>query len=174
MKTEIFESCEKFYSREDKKINGVSPTFAELYPDYEKQNETNEACWNCSDCSGCSGLKYEHQQADKKAVNAMLNIPKIEGTHSKVAAAIFADGCQLDMSDWHSCDTTHCRGGWVVNLAGAAGKALENQTSTEFAAMMIYKESSDIRVSPTRFYEDNETAMADILRCAELEAAKQQ
>jgi hypothetical protein len=38
--------------------------------------------------------------------------------------------------------------------------------------MQIYKASSDIRVSPVRFYETNEVAMADIKRCAEEEAAK--
>ncbi len=98
----------------------------------------------------------------------MLNIPKIEGIHSKVANAVSADGA-LEMGIWLVCETTHCRAGWVVHLAGEDGKKLESQTSTEFAAMMIYKESSDIRVSPTRFYESNEVAMADILRCAELE-----
>jgi len=75
------------------------------------------------------------------------------------------------MGDWHTCETTHCRAGWIVDLAGDAGKRLEKKTSTEFAAMMIYKKSSPIYVSPARFYEDNETAMADIIRCAELEAA---
>jgi len=101
----------------------------------------------------------------------MLNIPKIENIHQTIAAAVTQEGCKLNMGDWHTCETTHCRAGWPVFLAGDAGKALEDQTSTEFAAMMIYKESSDIRVSPVRFYESNETAMADIIRCAELEAA---
>lgn len=61
-------------------------------------------------------------------------------------------------------------GGWVVKLAGADGAKLEAATTTEFAAMMIYKASSDIRVSPVRFYETNDVAMADIERCAEEEA----
>jgi hypothetical protein len=73
------------------------------------------------------------------------------------------------MSSWHTCDTTHCRAGWVVTLAGIAGKELEEKTSTAFAAMQIYKESSSIKVSPPRFHESDETAMADIIRCAEEE-----
>lgn len=77
----------------------------------------------------------------------------------------------LDMNDWHTCETTHCRAGWVVHLAGPLGYELEKQTSTEFAAMMIYKESSPIRVSPARFYETEENAMADMKRCAEEELA---
>jgi hypothetical protein len=76
------------------------------------------------------------------------------------------------MSDWHTCNTTHCRAGWVVHLAGEKGYALEKETSTLFAAMQIYKASSDIRVSPTRFYESNEQGIADMKRCAEIEAGE--
>jgi hypothetical protein len=75
------------------------------------------------------------------------------------------------MDNWHSCNTTHCRGGWVIALAGEPGKRLEDQTSSEFAAMAIYSKSSPIKVSPVRFYESNEVAMADIRRCAAEEAA---
>jgi hypothetical protein len=58
----------------------------------------------------------------------------------------------------------------VTHLAGEAGKKLEQETSTLFAAMMIYKKSSpEIRVSPVRFFETNEVAMADMKRCAEKE-----
>jgi hypothetical protein len=73
------------------------------------------------------------------------------------------------MSGWHTCKTTHCRAGWVVFLSGEKGKALENATSTLFAAMQICKASSAIKVSPVRFFETNEAAMADIQRCAEEE-----
>ena len=73
------------------------------------------------------------------------------------------------MSAWHTCETTHCRAGWVVHLAGEKGKALESKTSTLFAAMQIYKNSSKIRVSPKRFFEKNDVALKDIKRCAELE-----
>jgi hypothetical protein len=76
------------------------------------------------------------------------------------------------MDNWHTCDTTHCRGGWVVTLAGEAGKKLEKATTTEFAAMQIYKASSPIRVSPVRFYEKDDVAMADIVRCAREEAVQ--
>jgi len=61
-----------------------------------------------------------------------------------------------------------------VTIAGEAGKALEDRTSTLFAAMQIYKASSPIRVSPTRFFETNEIALKDMERCAneERETAK--
>jgi uncharacterized Fe-S cluster-containing radical SAM superfamily enzyme len=59
----------------------------------------------------------------------------------------------------------------VVHLAGEKGYALEKATNTAFAAMQIYKASSNIRVSPTKFYGKNEEAMEDIVRCAEEENA---
>lgn len=75
------------------------------------------------------------------------------------------------MGDWHRCETTHCRAGWVVQLAGEAGKTLEAQTSALFAAMQILKASSPIRVSPPRFFESDQQALADMKRCADEEAA---
>lgn len=99
----------------------------------------------------------------------MNNLPKIDGIHNAVLNAIKADGCSLEMGNWHTCETTHCRAGWVVHIAGSRAKELESYTSTEFAAMQIYKASSNIPVPPTRFYGSNESAMVDIERCAELE-----
>jgi hypothetical protein len=74
------------------------------------------------------------------------------------------------MGDWHTCDTTHCRAGWVVYLAGEAGRILEKKTSTLFAALQIYHKSSEIKVSPTRFFESNQFALADMKSCAENES----
>ncbi len=76
----------------------------------------------------------------------------------------------LNMGNWHTCETTHCRAGWVVTLAGKEGKELESKTSTLFAAMQIYHKSSPIEVSPVRFYDGNEAAMKDIEKCSEEEA----
>ena len=78
----------------------------------------------------------------------------------------------LNMSDWHTCGTTHCRAGWAVHLAGEAGYALERFHGTALAAQLIYRESDPAHpVSPTRFYETNEQAMADMKRLADLESA---
>ena len=68
----------------------------------------------------------------------------------------------LDMSDWHTCDTTHCWAGWIVTLAGSEGHELEKQTSTEFAAMMIFKESNGESISPVNFYLSNDKALEKI------------
>jgi len=42
MITKIFKDYSDFLNREDKDVNGVDAEFAELYPDYEKENLTNK------------------------------------------------------------------------------------------------------------------------------------
>ena len=74
------------------------------------------------------------------------------------------------MSTWHTCGTTHCRGGWVVHLAGDAGYALEKFHNTLLAAQLIYK-ASGYQINPCRFYDNNEAALADMKRLAEQEQA---
>jgi hypothetical protein len=101
----------------------------------------------------------------------MPAIPVIPNIHAAVKHAVERSPDALDMSEWHTCETTHCRAGWVVALAGEEGRQLEKATSTSFAAMQIYKASSSIRVYPQRFYGTDESAMADIIRCAEEEEA---
>jgi len=177
MKTEIFESYAAFIKREDKTVNGVSPEFARENPDFSKENESNKGCWNCSYCFGCSRCSDCVDCSDCSdcfhcsGCSGQLGdftIPVIEDIHKRVLDAVSQESA-LEMSAWHTCDTTHCRAGWVVVLAGEAGKELEGETSTLFAAMQIYKASSDIKVPPTRFFDSNIAAMVDIKRCAELE-----
>ena len=76
------------------------------------------------------------------------------------------------MSDWHTCDTTHCRAGWVVTLAGEAGKALEAYWTTNHAAWLIYKASDPDIVGRPNFFASNEDALADMKRLADAEVAR--
>jgi hypothetical protein len=72
------------------------------------------------------------------------------------------------MSTWHTCEKTHCRAGWVVTLAGSAGRELEDFYNTELAAMLIYDASAPgFKINPARFYDKNEDALADMKRLAE-------
>jgi hypothetical protein len=75
------------------------------------------------------------------------------------------------MSDWHTCDTTHCRAGWVEFLAGEAGRKLFLRTNHIFTALQIYKASSPIQVRLVRFFDNDEKALADMKRCADEELA---
>ena len=187
MNTRIFKNYDDFLNRKDEKENGVSEKFAMLNPNWESDNSTNEGCWNCRSCSDCSYCRYcsdcsgkENLKVDSETEHkAFPEIPKIKNIHARVLEAVKAEGFKLEMLEgWHKdekiengahCGTTHCRAGFVVFLAGQKGYELEKATSTEFAAKQIYKASSAIKVSPTRFFEPNDVAMADIERCAELE-----
>jgi len=54
-------------------------------------------------------------------------------------------------------------------LAGEAGYAAERFYGTALAAQLIYRESDPANpVSPPRFYETNDEALADMKRLAEL------
>ena len=98
-----------------------------------------------------------------------MKVPIIKNIHAKVLEAVSRKGA-LKMSDWHTCETTHCRAGWVIHLAGNAGYKLEKSVrSTPFAASLIYDKSSNVRVPEHLFYDTKKDAMASIKRCAELE-----
>ncbi len=72
------------------------------------------------------------------------------------------------MDSWHTCGTTHCRGGWVVHLAGDAGYALARYHNDLLAAQLIYRESG-APINPGRFFDSNADALADMKRLAEAE-----
>lgn len=129
-------------------------------------------CSNCLDCSGCSDCFGKGGSSGEDSIPA---VPVVEGIHTKVLEAVRVEGA-FDMRTWHSsCGTTHCRAGHVVMLAGEKGRALEDATTTCFAAMQIYKASDpENPVSPVRFIESNEVAMRDIERMAELESQSQE
>lgn len=142
----------------------------------EKALGSLKKCKNCTNCSDCSRCEKLEAVKDKEGIKPSWQVPVIENIHHKVLDAVSKDGA-FDMSDWHTCDTTHCRAGWVMHLAGEAGYALEKfhtnswHKGTALAASLIYHASCpQIPVGMPRFYEDNETAMADIKRCAEEEA----
>jgi hypothetical protein len=71
----------------------------------------------------------------------------------------------LNMQNWHTCNTTHCRAGWVVHLAGEAGYALERFHNTALAAQLIYRESG-YQINPGRFFDSNEAALEDMRKLA--------
>ena len=74
------------------------------------------------------------------------------------------------MGKWHTCEKTHCRAGWAVTLAGEAGRKLERFYNTSLAAMLIYDASDPtFKINPGRFFDDNESALADMKAMAEKE-----
>ena len=67
-----------------------------------------------------------------------VDVPVIPDIDATILAAIEAPGAVLNMSEWHTCETTHCRAGWAVHLAGEAGYALEERLGSSAAGALIY------------------------------------
>lgn len=101
----------------------------------------------------------------------LRGVPRITRIHSAIYEAATRTEDALEMGAWHTCETTHCRAGWVVTLAGDAGKALEWAIGTPAAAAIIYIASDPKLARLPDFYASNETALADMKRLAEEEAA---
>jgi hypothetical protein len=96
-------------------------------------------------------------------------IPVIPNIHQTIYAAASHPG-SLEMGDVHTCDNTHCRGGWAIALAGPAGHELEHFYNWELAAMLIYDASDpEFKINPARFYDTNNAALEDMKKLAEKE-----
>ena len=103
--------------------------------------------------------------ADLIGAKGLPEAPVVEDLDKKMLEVVSAKGA-LDMRTWHTCQTTHCRAGWAVTLAGKAGKELEDRLSTPVAAMLIYKASTGRDTCPD-FYCSDKKALSDIKKCAE-------
>ncbi|MFJ0963444.1 pentapeptide repeat-containing protein, partial [Bordetella bronchiseptica] len=86
-------------------------------------------------------------------------VPVVEALDAKILSAIENGRGGLEMGAWHTCETTHCRAGWAVHLAGEAGYALEREHGPQYAGRMIYMAS--VGRAP-HFFASNELAMADL------------
>lgn len=140
--------------------------------------ENCDNCINCSGCSDCSGCAFlidkQNLQPQPIAGDAeggagialgQPPVPVIPDIHGLVYAAV-SQPKALDMSSWHTCETTHCRAGWVVHLAGDEGRALERFHNTDLAARLIYR-ASGYDINPARFHDSNADALADMKKLAE-------
>ena len=94
-------------------------------------------------------------------------VPVVEGLDGKIVACLEAGEGELQMGQWHgdggACGTTHCRAGFAIHFAGAAGIALEQAIGSERAGRAIYRASTG---RAPHFFATNERALADIRRCA--------
>ncbi len=101
------------------------------------------------------------READLRGAD-LVYAPKIENLDAKILAAI-ENGGALNMSTWHTCETTHCRAGWAIHLAGEAGKVLESAYGAAVAGSLIYNASTG---AVPNFYATNEEALEDMRKAA--------
>lgn len=129
------------------------------------------------DCSVSASLRVKAGLALKWAYDSgavlrgavLRDIPIIPNIDMTILAAIKGGG-NLDMTDWHRCETTHCCAGWAIHLAGEAGVALEKKHGSAGAGALIYAASRPNKPIPN-FYASNAAALADIKACAAEQAA---
>ena len=88
-----------------------------------------------------------------------FNAPSIPDIDAAILAAI-ENGGTLEMGEWHTCETTHCRAGWAIHLAGDAGRALETRIGPSAAGALIYAASGSHPVP--YWHAANAEAMADL------------
>lgn len=86
-------------------------------------------------------------------------VPVIPELDKRILDAVRSGGGKLDMSLWHTCETTHCRAGWAIVLAGDAGRALELHYGPAVAGRMIYLASTG---RSAHFFTTTEAALCDI------------
>lgn len=103
-------------------------------------------------------------------------VPVVEELDARILGILDAGDGALRMDAWHeeaqdACGTTHCRGGWAIALAGEAGRALEARRGAHVAAILIYRASTG-RVPD--FFASDESALADLRRCARIDALADQ
>jgi uncharacterized protein YjbI with pentapeptide repeats len=108
------------------------------------------------------------RRANLRGVLWGFPIPVIDNIDARILAAISGGGV-LDMAEWHTCGATHCRAGWAVHLAGAAGYAIETRTTPYLAGRLIYEASRPDRDAPD-FFASDEDAMEDLRAAALAEA----
>jgi len=97
---------------------------------------------------------------DADLSGALKGIPVVPHIDAAILRAIDAGG-KLNMGNWHSCETTHCRAGWAITLAGAGGAALEFAMGPAAAGSLIYAASRPGQRIPN-FYALDTAAMEDI------------
>ena len=120
-----------------------------------------------ADLTGADLTGADLTDADLHRADLGIEVPTIASIHAAVLAAASPTGA-LCMATWHTCDTTHCRAGWVTTLAGAAGKALEDKVGTACAAALIYQASDPAMTNVPDFYCSDSEALADMRRLAGL------
>ena len=139
----------------DADLSGADLSGADLSRAYLSDADLSDADLSGANLSG----------ANLSGAKNLPEIPVIPNIDAAILNEINQQGCSLNMSDWHTCETTHCRAGWAVHLAGDAGYDLDRRFGTNVAGAMIYNASRPGKPVPS-FYANNGDALEDIEKCA--------
>ena len=95
---------------------------------------------------------------------ALDGVPLVENLDAAILAAVEASQligkAGLDMRHWHTCESTHCRAGWAIHLAGPEGYKLEERFGSSVAGALIYAKAGATLVPD--FYASDDAALTDM------------
>ena len=117
-----------------------------------------------ADLSGANLRGANLSGADLRDADLGLAVPVIPNIDAAILSAI-ENGGSLNMQEWHTCETTHCRAGWAIMLAGSAGDELEQRVGPCAAGALIYAASRPRQRVPD-FFASTDDALADLRKCA--------
>ncbi len=138
-----------------------------------RRADLSDANLRRADLSGADLRRADLRRANLSGAN-LPKIIKVDKLFTHILAAIESGG-ELHMGSWHECETVHCIAGWVVTLAGEAGRVAENLVGTPWSATIIINESCQyLKGKVPNFYATDEEGMAFIKECVakETKAAK--
>lgn len=96
------------------------------------------------------------------SINVGMDIPVIPNLHQQVYEATKPEGA-LDLHAFHTCNTTHCWGGWILQLGGDSARALEQEYSSELACSLIFSANTKLDLPiPDWYQEDKEVVLKRI------------
>ena len=124
-----------------------------------------------ADLAGADLTRANLARANLTDARGLPSAPTVPHLHAAILDALKHGGV-LRMRDWHTCETTHCRAGWAITLAGEAGMRLEREIGPCAAGALISLASCpQLNGLVPDFLATDKDALADIRRLAELEHA---
>jgi hypothetical protein len=112
-------------------------------------------------------IKERQRQRAERFRARFPDVPVVENLDATILQVVESGNGKLQMDTWHTCETTHCRAGWAITLAGEAGKKLEERYGPEDAGRRIYLASTG---RCPWFFGSNEDALKDLREQAALQA----
>ena len=117
-------------------LSGADLSEADLSEADLSESDLSEANLSEADLSEANLSEANLSEANLSGAVGLPETPIVPAPHRATLAALAAGGT-INRRSWHVCDTTHCRAGWIVYLAGKPGRKLEVRLGTNAAAALI-------------------------------------
>jgi hypothetical protein len=152
----------------------VTSSFMDYFSD-ERSDQWSELaglaahhCWN----SWSRSISQQDYRARAAAglvalIGDRIVIPMLD---TRLSLRLGNGAARLEMGDWHTCETTHCRAGWYVIEAGEVGRELELHFGPWLAGAAIYLASHPEETEVPRFFVSNDEAWRSIVESASRES----